>query len=160
MAKGTLPLLYIRPLYAKLSTITCVGVEYMLSSHHWLLLTAHHPHISLGSYMDARVSQRHFVFTLTVLAGKDLPADEACEMMTGDVDEELDDLTAIMCQASIASCMQAYNTRLHGAGAWHCLATCPPQRCISVLQAIPNQHSCQNVCPMLQDCTLAEDHVR
>ena len=67
------------------------------------------------------------VFPLTVLAGKDLPADEACEMMTGDVDEELDDLTAIMCQASIASCMQAYNTRLHGAGAWHCLATCSLQ---------------------------------
>ncbi len=52
-----------------------------------------------------------------MLAGKDLPADEACEMMTGDVDEELDDLTAMMCQASIASCMQAYNTRMHGAGA-------------------------------------------
>ena len=70
------------------------------------------------------------VLTLTVLAGKDLPADEACEMMTGDVDEELDDLTAIMCQASIASCMQAYNTRIHGAGARHCLATCPPLLCM------------------------------
>lgn len=57
------------------------------------------------------------VLALAELAGKDMPAGEACALMTGDVYEELDDLTAVLCQASIASCMQAYNTRLHGAGA-------------------------------------------
>ena len=52
-------------------------------------------------------------------AGEDMPADDACQLMTGDISQAIASTTAALCQLPAPACMQAANIMVSEIGECH-----------------------------------------